>query len=86
MATAGEPRAPSWRDFTPTIALIVTIAGIIYACGGTLSQVAINARDIAELKMRVDERDRQMQDLQVRMARIDGKLDLLLERSRKAGQ
>ena len=76
----------AWKDWIPVIALVITICGLFLASGKTLGQVADNTRRIVDLERRADQRDEQLQEVRERMSKMDGKLDLLVERTRGPAQ
>lgn len=80
------PSATQWKDWLPVLSLLLVIGGFLLTGGKTLAQVADSTRRIEALERRADERDVQLRDVQVKMAGMDGKLDLLLERSKAAAR
>jgi hypothetical protein len=79
--TAPAASRPRWIDFLPAISLALVIAGLIWAGGGFIGQVKDNTRRIEQLESdaRTDAKTRteMLQQLDLRLARIEVKLEMM---------
>jgi len=82
IAIASAPTRTAWKDWLPVLSTLLVIGGLLITGGRMLGQVAENTRRIDGLERRADQRDVQLGDMQVRIARMDAKLDVLVERAR----
>ena len=87
MTLPAAPRA-RWLDFLPVISLAVVLAGILLASGGYISQLKENSRRIDQLEIdaRADAKARteMLQQLDLRLARIEVKLEMMLPGKEKS--
>jgi hypothetical protein len=87
MTTPAPPRA-KWLDFLPVISLAVVLAGILIAGGGYITQLKENTRRIDQLEVeaRADAKARteMLQQLDLRLARIEVKLEMMVPPKDKA--
>lgn len=87
MTTPAPPRA-KWLDFLPVISLAIVLAGILLASGGYISELKENTRRIAQLETeaRADAKARteMLQQLDLRLARIEVKLEMMVPPKEKA--
>ena len=74
----GKQRA-SWPAWT---ALALSVFGIIFAAGSLRSDVATASTRIEKLEQRADGQDKTATSVNERLARIETKLDLALEKRR----
>jgi hypothetical protein len=70
--TVPAPTRSRWLDFLPVISLAIIIAGILLASGGYIGQLKVDAR--ADAKARTE----MLQQLDLRLARIEVKLEMML--------
>lgn len=75
-ATRGKQRAswPAW------VALGLSVVGIVFSAGGLRSDVATATTRIEKLEHRTDAHDRTLTQVSDRLARIETKLDMALEK------
>lgn len=79
-------RPPPNQNWLPYAGLIVTIAGIIYTSGQLTNKVQSNTDRIAKLEVSDTVRSDSVNSTNVRLARIETKLELLLaEQERQRG-
>jgi hypothetical protein len=80
--TVPAPTRSRWLDFLPVISLAIIIAGILLASGGYIGQLKENTRRIDQLEVdaRADAKARteMLQQLDLRLARIEVKLEMML--------
>jgi hypothetical protein len=82
MAAVEAGRGKRWGSVPAWAALILSIVGIVFGAGSLRSDVA-NANDrIAKLERRADGQDRGAGQVNDRLARIETKLDVVLEKRR----
>lgn len=88
VVTASAAARTTWKDLIPLLAIILTVAGIIYAAGQLHSRLGETERAVVELKNRADRNDDRFVELvgkvervDGRVERVDGKLDLLIDRT-----
>jgi hypothetical protein len=79
--TVVAPARVTWKDWLPVASLLLVVAGIIWSGGGVLNQVSEQGRRIETLERRADQRDDQIRSLQIIVAGMDAKLDLLVKRT-----
>lgn len=81
---AVAPARTSWKDWLPVLSLLMVVAASVLTGGGYIAQVKDNTRRVEVLERRFDDRDREYRNQYVaqqeRAARMEGKLDLVLER------
>lgn len=81
MTAPSAPRA-KWLDFVPVISLAVVLAGMLLASGGYIGQLKENTRRIEQLETeaRADAKARteMLQQLDLRLARIEVKLEMMV--------
>lgn len=86
-ALPAAPRA-KWLDFLPVISLAVVLAGILLASGGYIGQLKENTRRIDQLERAATadakERTAMLQQLDLRLARIEVKLEMMVPAKEKA--
>jgi heme exporter protein D len=79
--TAPPSPSPWWAPFVPVISLLVLIAGAVLASGGYLATLKDNTRRIEQLETdaRTDAKTRteMLQQLDLRLARIEVKLEMM---------
>jgi hypothetical protein len=79
--TGLSPPPPWWAPFVPVISLIVVIAGVVLASGGYIATLKDNTRRIEQLETdaRTDAKTRteMLQQLDLRLARIEVKLEMM---------
>lgn len=87
MTTPAPPRA-KWLDFLPVISLALLLAGIVFGGGGYITQLKENTRRIDQLETeaRTDAKARteMLQQLDLRLARIEVKLEMMVPPKDKA--
>lgn len=80
MTLAANP-PPWWAPFVPVISLLIVICGVVLASGGYISELKDHTRRIAQLETdaRTDARTRteMLQQLDLRLARIEVKLEMM---------
>jgi hypothetical protein len=81
VVTAPAPARTTWKDLLPLVAILMTIAGIIYAAGQLHSRISATESAVSKLETRADRVDGDTRDLGRKLERVDGKLDLLIERT-----
>jgi hypothetical protein len=81
------PRA-KWLDFIPVISLAVVLAGMLIASGGYIGQLKENTRRIdkmeVEARAEAKARTEMLQQLDLRLARIEVKLEMMVPEKDKA--
>lgn len=85
--TAGAAR-PRWHDFlpfTPVLALLLTVAGTVWASSRTLSELTSGGIElrgrIEKLEKLTETRDEQLRTIDLRLARIEVKLEMMVDRA-----
>lgn len=85
--------SPGWKDWLLAISPAIAVGGALLAGGGQIAQVKENTRGIETLSRRVDafelkngERDDKLNTIDVRTARIEAKLEVLLPSGRERGR
>ncbi|PCG08680.1 hypothetical protein COA17_11020 [Sphingomonas ginsenosidimutans] len=77
------PRA-GWHTLAPVIlsvmTFLVTLATIVFYGGQMTQRIGETERRVVQLEQRADRRDGELQDLGRQLARVDAKLDLLIDR------
>lgn len=78
----GAPNPPPWwAPFVPVISLIIVIAGVVLASGGYINQLKDHGRRLDQLETdaRTDAKTRteMLQQLDLRLARIEVKLEMM---------
>lgn len=72
---------PWWAPFVPVISLIIVIAGVVLASGGYIATLKDHTRRIDQLEAdaRTDAKTRteMLQQLDLRLARIEVKLEMM---------
>jgi outer membrane murein-binding lipoprotein Lpp len=85
--TVPVPTRSRWLDFLPVISLAVVLAGIVWAGGVSNAQLKENTRRISQLEgdARSDAKARteMLQQLDLRLARIEVKLEMMLPEKEK---
>lgn len=85
-APSGPP--PWWAPFVPVISLIVVIAGVIQMSGGYIATLKEHTKRIDQLEIdaRTDAKTRteMLQQLDLRLARIEVKLEMMAQPKDKA--
>jgi hypothetical protein len=76
------PPRTTWRDWLPVLSLLLVVGTMLLTGGRSLETLSGNTRRIEVLEQRADRRDDLTRDMQVRMAGMDAKLDLLLDRAK----
>ena len=75
------PAPPWWAPFVPVISLIIVIAGVVLASGGYITELKDHTRRITQLELdaRTDAKTRteMLQQLDLRLARIEVKLEMM---------
>ena len=74
----------TWRDLFPVMTMIVTIVTLFVGGGKVLRDVETHTSRLTVLERRADRRDDEMSDLKARIAGMDAKLDLLINRTSPA--
>jgi hypothetical protein len=72
---------PRWLDWLPLIGMILTIAGLIWMGAQYAARVDDTIRRIGVLEDRAQRRDDMLATIDARLARIEGRLDALRDRS-----
>lgn len=83
IVAVAPPGRVGWKEWLPVISLLIVIAGVLLTGGKTIAQVNDGTRRIEVLERRADQRDDQLRDVQVRIAGMDAKLDLLVDRTKE---
>lgn len=78
------PSRLSWKDLVPVVMLILTLITLLVGGGKVLGKVDDNTRRISLLEQRAERRDDELGDLKARIAGMDAKLDLLINRTSRA--
>lgn len=80
--TAAPTPPPWWAHFVPAISLVLVLAGIVSGGGGFIAKLQDNTRRIEQLETdaRTDAKARTevLQGLDLRMARIEVKLEMMV--------
>lgn len=75
-----------WLDFAPVLALLLTVAGTLWASSATLSKLTTGgieiARRVEKLEELTEPRDERSRMIDLRLARIEVKLEMIAERPR----
>ena len=86
--TAPAPPRQRWLDYLPAISLAVVLFGGAQAGGGYLSQLKDNTRRIEQLEKDGREKEalrtEMLQKLDLRLARIEVKLEMMVPAKDKA--
>ncbi|USU06283.1 hypothetical protein NF699_06380 [Sphingomonadaceae bacterium OTU29LAMAA1] len=86
--TAPVNPPPWWAPFVPVISLIIVIAGVVQMSGGYLATLKDHTKRIDQLEAdaRTDAKTRteMLQQLDLRLARIEVKLEMMAEPKGKA--
>lgn len=77
MTEAASPSPPRWLAFTPLVGALIAIGSVGWNVAGTTAQVRDNTRRIEKLEARQEARDSLLATIDVRTARIEGKLELI---------
>lgn len=80
MAGRADETSPSrvtWKDWIPAISLALVLLGTVWTFGGYVSQLQEQSRDIEALKADVKQRADLLNQIDVRTARIEAKLEIL---------
>lgn len=81
--TAPSPPSPWWAPYLPAISLLCLIAGTVLTSGGYIATLKDNTRRIAQLETdaRTDAKARteMLQQMDLRLARIEVKLEMMAE-------
>ncbi len=76
---------PTWRDWAPVIAIVLTLASAILIFGGMLNELRTDSADIAEMKahqQQMEQRyDATLSQIQITTARTDATLQALRDRN-----
>ncbi|MEG3167501.1 hypothetical protein U1737_04755 [Sphingomonas sp. LB3N6] len=80
MATPAPP--PRWLSWMPALSLLVVVVGAVGTGGGYVGQVTDHNRRIAAMETLVDRRDEQLRAIDLRLARIEVKLEMLDPRTK----
>ena len=80
-----EPTRLTWKDWLLAISPAVLLIGAIISGGTYISQIKDNARRLDALERKVDDRDTKLNTIDVRTARIEAKIEVLIPRE-KASQ
>ena len=80
--TTPAPARSKWLDFIPAISLAIMLAGSLLLGGGYISQLKENTRRIdameAEARSEAKMRTEMLQQLDLRLARIEVKLEMMV--------
>ena len=86
--TAPSSPPPWWAPLVPVISLIIVIAGVIQMSGGYIATLKEHTKRIEQLETdaRTDAKARteMLQQMDLRLARIEVKLEMMAEPRRKA--
>jgi hypothetical protein len=82
IASLEASRGKRWGSVPAWSALALSIVGIVFAAGSLRSDVATATTRIDKLEQRADAQDRTATQVNDRLARIETKLDLALEKRR----
>ena len=72
----------SWKDWLLAISPAVLLIGAILSGGTYISQIKDNGRRIEALERKVDDRDAKLNTIDVRTARIEAKIEVLIPREK----
>jgi len=78
-----QPSRYSWRDWVPVITAFVMLAGMLLTAGGILNQVKDHERRLSILEQKRDAVDDKLNVIDVRTARIEGKIETLMPDSKR---
>jgi hypothetical protein len=70
-----------WLDWLPLVGMVLTIAGLIWMGAQYAARVDDTIRRIGVLEDRAQRRDDMLATIDARLARIEGRLDALRDRS-----
>lgn len=76
------PARTTWKDWLPVLSLLLVVGTMLLTGGRSLGTLSDNTRRIELLEQRADRRDDQLRGLEVRIAGMDAKLDLLVDRAK----
>lgn len=85
MSDAAPPARVTWKDWTPVIALLMTVGTVIVGGGKYLGQIEDNTRRITAIETDAHQRDEKLNQIDLRSERIETKLDLLITGRMPAG-
>ncbi len=86
IVAVAPPARPGLKEWLPVISTLIVLAGLLLSGGGLIQTVKDTAVKVEKLEKRADLRDDQLRDVQIQIGRMDGKLDILLGRTREAKQ
>lgn len=75
------PAKPRWLDWLPLVGMLLTISGLIWMGAQYAARVDDNVRRIAALEDRAQRREDLLATIDARLARIEGRLDAIRDRS-----
>lgn len=76
--TTTPKSAPAWLAWLPVITTLFLIAGFLWAGGGKMDELANHERRLAALEMKRDSDADKLNVIDVRTARIEAKLEILV--------
>lgn len=82
-STQGEKQRASWPAW---LGVVLAFVALIFSAGSLRSEVASNKVRIDKLEERADGQDKATAQITDRLARIETKLDLVLERRKGQGE
>ncbi len=78
VVVAAAPPRGSMREWIPHV---IALVGMIFAGGQLHGRLGENERRVVQLEARADRMDGDTRDLGRKIERLDGKLDVLIERT-----
>jgi len=79
-----SPSRTTWKDWIPVVTAAAVLVGALLAVGGYIAQVKDHERRLVVLEQKRDSVDDKLQVIDVRTARIEGKIETLLPADKKA--
>lgn len=76
--TTAAPARPRWLEWMPVVSGIAIVCGALLTGGGLVNQVQDTATSVAKLEALVDRRDEQLRAIDLRLARIEVKLEMMI--------
>ena len=86
MTNPDPPPRVTWKDWIPAISLALIMFGMVWTFGGYVTQLQNQARDIEALKIEVRQRTDLLNQIDVRTARIEAKLEILTGKPERVSQ
>lgn len=76
--TSTSTTGPTWKDWLPAIATAIMVFGIAMTCGSYVTQLTDHTRRLDALERLVDRRDEQLRTIDLRLTRIEAKLEMMI--------